>query len=135
MRQTANCGPLREADEVVSATVKCVSGTGLPGQLNVPRHTEIEAADQTYYLTQSRHTDTGPTSPSTAPVASGAWKGIVTGLPILSYWHNSTRKNPHDESGIRTQVCRSRGGHLATTPTRRWTDKGSGAVCSQLVLS
>ena len=27
-------------------------------------HTEIEAADQTFYLTQSEYTDTGPTSPS-----------------------------------------------------------------------
>ena len=27
-------------------------------------HTEIEAADQTFYLTQSQYTDTGPTSPA-----------------------------------------------------------------------
>ena len=27
-------------------------------------HTEIEVADQTFYLTQSQYTDTGPTSPS-----------------------------------------------------------------------
>ena len=26
-------------------------------------HTEIEVADQTFYLTQSQYTDTGPTSP------------------------------------------------------------------------
>ena len=31
-------------------------------------HTEIEVADQTFYLTQSQYTDTGPTSPS-------AWQG------------------------------------------------------------
>ena len=30
-------------------------------------HTEIEAADPTVYLTQSQHTDTGPTSPSSDP--------------------------------------------------------------------
>ena len=36
-------------------------------------HTEIEAADQTLYLTQSQYTDTGPTSASTDPTTPGAW--------------------------------------------------------------
>ena len=31
-------------------------------------HTEIEVADQTFYLTHSQYTDTGSTSPSTDPV-------------------------------------------------------------------
>ena len=35
-------------------------------------HTEIEVADQTFHLTQSQYTDTGPTSPSTDPTAPGA---------------------------------------------------------------
>ena len=35
-------------------------------------HTEIEVADQTFYFTQSRCTDIGPTSPTTDP---GAWQG------------------------------------------------------------
>ena len=35
-------------------------------------HTEIEVADKTFYLTQSQYTDTGPTSPSTAPIMPGA---------------------------------------------------------------
>ena len=38
-------------------------------------HTEIEVADQTFHLTQSQYTDTGPTSPSTDPISPGAWKG------------------------------------------------------------
>ena len=38
-------------------------------------HTEIEVADQTFYLTQSQYTDTGPASPSTDPITSGAWQG------------------------------------------------------------
>ena len=38
-------------------------------------HTEIEAADQTFYLTQSQYTDTGPTSPSADPITPGAWQG------------------------------------------------------------
>ena len=38
-------------------------------------HTETEVADQTCYLTQSRHTDTSPTSHSVDPVTPGAWLG------------------------------------------------------------
>ena len=41
-------------------------------------HTEIEVADQTFYLTQSQYTDTGPTSPSADPISSGIWQA--------SYW-------------------------------------------------
>ena len=37
-------------------------------------HTEIEVADQTFYLTQSQYTDTGPTSPSADPITPGAWQ-------------------------------------------------------------
>ena len=38
-------------------------------------HTEIEVADQTFHLTQSQYTDTGPASPSTDPITPGAWQG------------------------------------------------------------
>ena len=38
-------------------------------------HTEIKVADQTFYLTQSQYTDTGPTSPSADPITPGAWQG------------------------------------------------------------
>ena len=38
-------------------------------------HIEIEAADPTFYLTQSQYTDTGPTSPSADPRTPGAWQG------------------------------------------------------------
>ena len=38
-------------------------------------HTEMEVADQTFYLTQSQYTDTGPTSPSADPITPGAWQG------------------------------------------------------------
>ena len=37
--------------------------------------TEIEVTDQTFHLTQSQYTDTGPTSPSTDPITPGAWQG------------------------------------------------------------
>ena len=38
-------------------------------------HTEREVADQTCYLTQSQHTDTGPASPSYDPQLLGALQG------------------------------------------------------------
>ena len=38
-------------------------------------HTETEVADQTFYLTQSQYTDTGPTSPNADPITPGAWQG------------------------------------------------------------
>ena len=37
-------------------------------------HSEIEVADQTFYLTRSQYTGTGPTSASTDPMP-GAWQG------------------------------------------------------------
>ena len=40
-------------------------------------HTEIEVADQTFHLTQSQYTDTGPTSPSTDPITPGDWQGSL----------------------------------------------------------
>ena len=38
-------------------------------------HNEIELADQTFHLTQSQYTDTGPTSPRADPVMPGTWQG------------------------------------------------------------
>ena len=38
-------------------------------------HTEIEVADPTLYLTQTRYTDTRPTRPSADPITQGAWQG------------------------------------------------------------
>ena len=38
-------------------------------------HTQIEVADQIFYLTQSQYTDTRLTSPSADPVSPGAWHG------------------------------------------------------------
>ena len=58
-------------------------------------HTEIEAADPTFYLTQSQYTDTLPTSPNAGRV--------VTGVPIFEslVWLDP-EKNP-GASGIRTR--------------------------------
>ena len=53
----------------------CLSQGRICSDIFTVRHTEIEVADQTFYLTQSQHTNTGPTSPSADPLASGAWQG------------------------------------------------------------
>ena len=44
-------------------------------------HTETEAANQTFYLTQSQYTDAGPTSSSTDPLTPGAWQGSHWSTP------------------------------------------------------
>ena len=64
-------------------------------------HTEIEVADQTFFLTQSQYTNFGPTSPSTDPISPGAWQGSNWSSNFLSHWYDSTQKNPV-VSGIRT---------------------------------
>ena len=65
-------------------------------------HTEIEVVDQTFYLTRSQYTDSGPTSSSADPTTPGAWQGShwianfeITGMTRL-------RKNP-GANGIRTR--------------------------------
>ena len=56
----------------IPATCLCISGIDLLRQVY---YTEIEVADQTFCLTQSQFTDTGPTSPSADPITPGAWQG------------------------------------------------------------
>ena len=63
-------------------------------------HTEIEAADQTFHLTQSQYTDTGPTSPSADPIMPGAWQGSHwillddhghnNSITIIDHGHNNS---------------------------------------------
>ena len=64
-------------------------------------HTEIEVADQTFYLTQSQHSDTGPTSPSADPVTPGAWQGSHWSANFQVTSMTRPGKNPV-ASGIRT---------------------------------
>ena len=49
----------------VPATLRVVSQGRICSDNLTCCHTEVEAADQTFYLTQSQYTDTGPNSPST----------------------------------------------------------------------
>ena len=65
-------------------------------------HTEIEVADQTFHLTQSQYTDTGPTSPSTDPMMPGAWQGSHWSANFYVTGMTRPRKYPV-VSGIRTR--------------------------------
>ena len=82
-------------------------------------HTEIEVADQTFYPTQSKYTDTGPTSPSADPITPGAWQGSHGSVNFLSHWYDSTPKKSQSQAGFEPGIFRSGGGRLTTRPTRR----------------
>ena len=74
-------------------------------------HTEIEAADQTFHLTQSHYTDTRPTSPSADPITPGAWQGSHWSANFEVTGMTRPRKNP-GASGIRTRDARRKQRHL-----------------------
>ena len=101
----------------VPATCKCISGTDL---LNFTCcHNEIEVADQSFHLTQSQDTDTGPTSPSTDPLTPGAWQGShwsanfeVTGMTRPRKKSRRKRDSNPGSSALEADA-------LTTRPTRR----------------
>ena len=82
-------------------------------------HTETEVADQTFYLTQLQHTDTGPTIPSADPITPGAWQGShwsanfeVTGMTRP---RKKSRRKRDSNPGSSTLEADA----LTTRPTRR----------------
>ena len=81
-------------------------------------HTEIEVADPTFHLTQSQYIDTGPTSPSTDPITPGAWQGSHWNANFEVTGMTRPEKTPA-QAGFEPEIFRSRGGRLATRPTRR----------------
>ena len=83
-------------------------------------HTEIEVADQTFYLTQSQYTDTGLTSLSTELTLYHQAPGrVATGMPILK---SLVRLDPEKSRRKRESNTRSAAleeNALTTWPTRR----------------
>ena len=73
-------------------------------------YVEIEAVDQTIYLTQSQYADTGTTSPSTDPVMPGAWQGSHWSANFEVTGMTRTRKNPG-----------ANGNRIRDLPLWRWT--------------
>ena len=82
-------------------------------------HTEIEVADQTFYLTQSQYTDTGPTSPSADPITPGAWQGSHWSANFLSHWYDSTLKKSRRKRDSNPGPSALEADALTTRPTRR----------------
>ena len=74
-------------------------------------HTEIEVAGQTFYLTQSQYTDTGPTSPSTDPIMPGAWQGSHRSANFEVTGVTRPGKIP-SQAGFELRTFRFRGGRL-----------------------
>ena len=83
-------------------------------------HTETEVADQTFYLTQSQYTDTGPTSTSADPIAPGAWQGSYRSAKFLSHWYDSTPKKSRRKRDSNPGSSALEANALTTRPTRRW---------------
>ena len=75
-------------------------------------HTEIEVSHQTFYLKQSQHTDTRPTSPRADPITPGAWQGSPWSANFLVADLTRPGKIPTAQAGIEPWICRSRGGRL-----------------------
>ena len=83
-------------------------------------HTKIEAADQTFYLTRSQYTDTGPTSPSFYPITPGAWQGSHCSAYFLSHWYDSIRKMPTAQVKSSPESSALVADALTTRPKRRF---------------
>ena len=73
-------------------------------------HTEIEVADQTFYLTQPQYTDAGPTSPSTDPITPDACQGNYWSANFEVTSMTRPRKNPG-----------ASGNRIRDLPLFRWT--------------
>ena len=82
-------------------------------------HTEIEVADQTFYLTQSQYTDTRLSSPSADPITPGAWQGSYWSAKFWVTGMTRPRKIPA-QAGFEPRIFHSWGGRLTTRPTRRY---------------
>ena len=65
-------------------------------------HTEIEVADQTFYLTRSQYTETEPTSPSADPTTLGALQGSHWSANVSITGMTWPGKNPVGASENRT---------------------------------
>ena len=73
-------------------------------------HTETEVADQTFYLTQSRNTDTRPTIPSADLITPEAWRSSNWSANFEAT--GMTRKHPRRKRDFEPRIFRSRGGRF-----------------------
>ena len=80
-------------------------------------HTDIEIADQTFYLTQSQYTDTGPTSLSADHAMPGAWQGSHRSANFKVTGMTRPGKIP-SQAGFEPRIFRFRSGRL-----NHWTSE------------
>ena len=71
-------------------------------------HSETKVADQTFYLTQSKYTDTGPSSPSADPITPGAWQGSHWSANFWVTGMTRSEKIP-SQAGFEPLIFHSRG--------------------------
>ena len=67
---------------------------------------------QTFHLTQSQYTDTGPTSPSADPITPGAWQGSHWSANFQVTGMTRPRKIS-EHAGFEPGLFRSRGGRYS----------------------
>ena len=84
-------------------------------------HTEIEVADQTFYLTQSQYTDTRLTSPSADPIMPGAWQGSHWSANFEVTGMTRPRKKSRHKWHLNPGPSALEADALTTRPTRRST--------------
>ena len=82
-------------------------------------HTEIEVADQTFHLTQSQYTDTGPTGPSTDPITPAAWQVSHWSADFLSHRYDSTPEKSRRKRDSNPRSSALEADALTTRPMRR----------------
>ena len=86
-------------------------------------YTELEAVDQTFHLTLSQYSHTGPTSPSADSITPGAWQGS-TGVPMCKspIWLDQQKSWRKQESNPGSAALEADA--LTTRPTRRCVSQG-----------
>ena len=84
-------------------------------------HTEIEVAGQTFYLTRSQYTDTGPTSPGADPITPGSWQLNHESAQFLKHQCDSTRKKIPRKRESNPGSAAPESDVLTTRPTRRYS--------------
>ena len=98
-------------------------------------HTEIEVADQTFYLTQSQYTDTRLTSPSADPIMPSAWQGSHWSANFEVTGMTQPRKNPGTSRDSNPGSSALEADALTTRPTavvQSWTvgSKAFSVICN-----
>ena len=97
------------------------------------RHTEIVVADQTFYLTQSQYTDTGPTSPRADHIMSGAWQGRHWSAHFEVTSMTRPKKKIPSQAGFKPESSAPEADTLTTRPARQFALWPRVGICGMTV--